>query len=275
VTADPLGLGPWARIGLVLLAAGAWLGCAVLVRRAFAPSGETMRKMIHITVTILALSFPWLFPEAWPPPVLAGITIVLMGLSRVPAFGGVVDAFGMGDARRLNSWGEFYHPFAIGTLFLLARHEPGVYAVPVIAVGFGDAAAAVIGAAWGRIRYPALSGELKSLEGSLAFAAVSFAGGYAALVGWAGLPPPDAALLAAAAGAYMSLLEGMAWHGLDNLLVPFGGLLIIRLLQGTGGPILLAHAVGVLAAAGLAAAILARRAAPASGRRDAGEASRR
>jgi dolichol kinase len=244
---------PWLGIALVLGVDACLISTIWLIRRIARLPEEVMRKLIHLSTTAVSLSFPWVFPDCWPPALLAGVAVGLMALARAPALQGLVDGFGVGDSLRRDAWGEFYYPASIALLFAATLGKPLLYVVPLFAIGFGDASAAVIGKACGRLRYRTAGRETKSVEGSLAFVFVSFAGALAALGGWSGLPPAEAAFLAITVCVYMALLEAIAWHGLDNLLSPFGGLLVLMILAGASADALLIHASLVVAAAVFAA----------------------
>ena len=249
-------LNPWLGIALVLGVDACLIGSIYAVRRFTVLPGEVMRKLIHLSTTAVSLTFPWIFLDAWPPFLLSSVAIALMLLARAPALGGLIDDFGVGDSLRRDAWGEFYYPIAIALLFLATRGEPLYYVVPLFAIGFGDAAAAVFGKAYGKLRYRTAGRETKSVEGSLAFLLVAFAGGWVALGGWSGLTPGEAGILALTAAVYMSMLEAIAWHGMDNLLSPFGGLLVLRALAPADAGGLLVQASIVCAAAVFATGML-------------------
>ncbi|MEK7474818.1 MAG: hypothetical protein AAB152_04195 [Candidatus Coatesbacteria bacterium] len=242
-------INPWLGIAAVLVVDACLIGSIHTVRRFVVLPGEVMRKLIHLSTTTCALAFPWLFHAGWPPCFLAGFAIGLMAIARLPALQGLVEEFGVGDSLRRDAWGEFYYPIAIALLFIATRGEPLAYAVPLFAIGFGDAAAAIVGKAVGRLRYRTAGRETKSVEGTVAFLLVAFAGGWAILAGGSGLSAGEAGLLALTAGIYMALIEAIAWHGMDNLLAPFGGLLVLRGLANAGPGVLLVQASLATAAA--------------------------
>ena len=244
---------PWLGIALLLGVDACLLSSIWLVRRFARLPEEVMRKLIHLSTTTVSLPFPWVFVAVWPAAILAGIAIGLMALARAPALQPLVKGYGIGDSLRRDAWGEFYYPASIALLFAATLGEPVLYVVLLSAIGFGDAAAAVIGKAYGRLRYRTAGRETKSVEGSLAFLFVSFAGAIVALGGWSGLPPAEAAFLAVTACVYMALLEAIAWHGLDNLLAPFGGLLVFRILAGASADALLVQTSMAVAASVFAA----------------------
>ncbi len=241
---------PWTGLALLL---GGWgvMGVIIaLIRAVFHPHPEINRKMIHLSTTAIALSFPWVFLDLWPPVVVCGVAIAVMIAVRLPFMDPIVRAFGLADSRRLDGWGEFYYPVAIAVLYVLYRDDRLAYIIPIVAVGAGDTAAAVIGKRFGKLRFNDPSGVSKSVEGTLAFVFATLPATCAVLVRWGGLPAASALLLAAIISVYLSLLEAMAWEGLDNLFVPAGAVLLLRALAGSPPDVLALHLglIGALAA---------------------------
>jgi phytol kinase len=205
-------------------------GAILAARRVWTLPGELTRKLVHMTTGSLALSFPFLFRAAWPVAALAGGACLIVLWTRHTAPGRRFERwYGLGSSRRLESLGEFYFAAAIGLLFLLVRTDFVRYAVPLAAITYGDAAAAIVGKRWGRRTYRTPAGETKSLEGSAAFLAVSCLTGAAVFVA-AGAPVAGVAVPLVAVSLVMTVLEAVSVRGVDNLLVPAGGLLALRLL---------------------------------------------
>ncbi len=244
---------PWTGLALLLGGWGLLGGVIALIRAVFHPHPEINRKMIHLSTTAIALSFPWVFRDLWPPVVVCGVAIAVMIAVRLPFMDGIVRAFGLADSRRLDGWGEFYYPAAIAILYVLYRDDRLAYIIPIVAVGAGDTAAAVIGKRFGKLRFSDPSGVTKSIEGTLAFVAATLPAAWAALARWGGLPPGPALLFAALLAVYLALLEAIAWEGLDNLFVPAGAVLLLRAL-GDAKPELLAMHLGLIAALAAGAA---------------------
>ncbi len=223
---------PGLGITMVLGAAIILHGLILLGRRTLILPGELVRKLVHMTTGTLALTFPHLFVHTWPVLVLAGAASLVVVWTRLTPAGRVFESlYGFGDSRRLESLGEFYFALAIGLLFVVARATPVAYAVPLAAVTYGDAAAAIVGKAWGRHRYRTPAGETKSLEGSAAFLLVAAAAGAAAMA-LTGRSPAAGALPLAGATLVMTALEAVSIRGMDNLAVPAGGWLVLVLLGG-------------------------------------------
>src|SRR4051812_29226704 len=105
----------------IFLVLGALLGLQLgvrLWRRGHPNQAELSRKLMHVSLGLLTLSFPWLFDQAWPVFVVCAaiatwlILVRRLGLVR-RRFGGAI------DVERV-SWGEVYFPIGVATLFVLS-----------------------------------------------------------------------------------------------------------------------------------------------------------
>lgn len=192
-----------------------------------APHPELSRKLLHIATGLLALTFPWLF-EAWQVLVVVGVGTLVLCAARMA--GAVrrrlgVALNGVGRA----SHGELWFLAAIGLVFVLSDGRTLLYVVPILVLTFADAAAALVGVAFGRLRYSTVGGG-KSLEGSAAFLGVAFLCAGMALLASGDYGAQEAFAIAAALALATTILEAVASKGLDNLLIPAGAFLVLHAL---------------------------------------------
>ena len=103
---------------------------------------------------------------------------------------------------------------------LIAQGDPVIVGAAIGSLAFGDAAAALVGKAFGRVK---ILGGKKSLEGSLACFAACFA--VAILVG----VRPGAALASALAATAVELLPTTGFFN-DNLWMPVAAAIVLRVL---------------------------------------------
>jgi phytol kinase len=225
---------PWLGIGLVLAILIGLMGALRLWQRLAAPHPELVRKFLHLGMGLVTLTFPWLFDAAWPVLVLAVLSIV--GLLAVRLVGGLKNRVGsvLGGVARA-SLGEVYFPLAVATLFVLFLHEdpanPGrllLYGIPVLLLTVADAAAALIGVAYGRWRYPTADGE-KSAEGSLAFFTCAFFIVHVPLLVCTDTGRAETLLIALLLAWLATMFEAIAWSGLDNLVLPLVTFLLLKI----------------------------------------------
>lgn len=226
---------PWVGIGLVLAALGGLMGSLRVYQRFGSPHPELVRKLLHMGMGLTTLSFPWLFTEAWPVLLLAGLSIV--GLLSVRVIGYLQDRLGsvLGGVKRV-SLGEVYFPLAIALLFLLyqrgdvsdARLRTMLYCIPILLLTLADAAAALIGVGYGRVHY-ATSEGVKSAEGSLAFFLCAFLVVHIPLLLFTDTGREETLLIALLLAALATMFEAIAWRGLDNLVLPLVSFLLLKI----------------------------------------------
>ncbi len=195
-----------------MLSALSWL------QRKYQPDAELVRKLFHLGMGVFALSFPLLLTALWQAWLLCGVTLCL--LFAVRRIGRLRQSFGavLGNVQRC-SHGEMYFALGVTALFCLTRHSLLLYSVPLLILTLADTAAALVGQRLGRHRYRGLMGE-KSLEGSVAFFICAALSTYTLLVLVAALPTSFALLIAVALALVLTVVEALAWRGLDNLFIP-------------------------------------------------------
>lgn len=224
-------------VAACLLALGALLGGVRVAQVRLKLHPEVARKLMHVGVGLIALSFPWVFTEkvgAWIVCGVAALVMVLLKFAR-PLRRALGDAV-HGVERA--SLGDLYFLGSVPALFTVA---PGAvyYAVPILVLTFADALAALIGVAYGRRRFAGADGP-KSVEGSVAFFAVAFLAAHVPLLLFTDTGRLESLLVALLVGFLVMLLEAVAWEGIDNLFIPFGTFIILRGNLDEGPPRLLA-----------------------------------
>jgi phytol kinase len=123
-------------------------------------------------------------------------------------------------ARRTN--GAELYPIALAASFVLGYGSYG-YFVAVLALGLGDAAAAIVGDHFGHRRFVCW-GSQRTVEGSLAAAATTALATAAVLIVAGERGPVDLLLVALAVGCSAALGEVVSPRGLDNLVMPLAAL---------------------------------------------------
>jgi phytol kinase len=212
-------MNPLHGLAIVLVALGAMIGVVKILGARGVVGAEASRKLVHIGMGCVCLSFPWLFTEIWPVWLLAIAACLALGALRVVAplkrrFGGVLH----GVDRASASWGELYFPLGVALVFTLAHPRALPFVIPVAVLTFADAAGALVGKQVGRRRYTTLEGT-KTAEGSFAVGAVGFLCAFVplALVEYR---LSSALLIGALIGLFCLLVEAISWRGLDNVFLP-------------------------------------------------------
>jgi phytol kinase len=217
--------GPWLGVVIVPAALGGLLAALSLFRRLAQPHPELLRKLLHVGMGIVTLSFPWLFESPVPVVVLAaGAVVFLLLLRLVPRLqdgpGQVVAGVGR------VSWGDTLFPVAVAIVFYLARNTPVdenrqalLYAIPILLLTLADAGAALVGIRYGTVSYSTEDGS-KTLEGSLSFLLVAFFCTHVPILLATDVGRPETLLIALLLAMLTTMSEAVAWRGLDNLFLP-------------------------------------------------------
>lgn len=127
---------------------------------------------------------------------------------------------------------------ALGWGWLGADHKYMV-AAPLMAWGFGDAAAALVGKRWGRrqLKHPWVD-NAKTVEGTLAMLAFASAATFVTLLMYTGWPWHTSLLVALLVAPAAALTELVSRNGVDTVTVPLVTwvwlLILVKLLGFTG-----------------------------------------
>lgn len=209
------------RIAMVLGALGALIAVVKVLQSRRIAGDETARKMVHIGMGMICLTFPLLFSATWPVWVLAGLAVIALSALRLVPWmkcgaGTVLHAVNR------NTLGEIYFPLGVAAVFTLAKDDPLKFTIPVSLLTFADAAGALVGKRWGRHPYQTLEGQ-KSIEGSVAVGITAFLCATVPLV----IAQRDLAaslVIGVLIGIFGMVVEAISWRGLDNVFLPLAAL---------------------------------------------------
>lgn len=214
-------MNPWLAVGGVI--GGLLLASAVLSRLAAAGlvHPEVARKSLHVAMGLVSLSFPWLFPDwRWFLVALGGVVGLLALMRFLPLLQAAAGGALHGVSRASMSVGEFGFAAAVAGLYAFARDEPVLYVAPLLVLTLADATAALSGVFYGRARYDAPHGGVKSWEGSVVFFFVSFLAVHIPLLLMTDLSDASTLSVALVLALLATATEGASWDGLDNLFLP-------------------------------------------------------
>jgi len=219
-------INPWLGIMIIIGSLLVLFAALRFYQHRFSPHPELVRKLLHIIMGGVTLSFPWVFQENWPVLLLASVTILsLLLLRRVKKlkkqWGDVIH-----DISRQSS-GEIYFPAAVAILFVLAKGDPLLFCVPILILTLADALAALVGVYYGKYHYATAEGT-KSFEGSLAFFTITFLSVHIPLLLFSDVGRVETLLIGLIMGILVMLFEAIAWRGLDNLFIPLGAFVLLK-----------------------------------------------
>lgn len=195
------------------------------VGRHFGWAPEWQRKCMHVALGTTALAFPWVFSAAWQVWAVCGLGAgVMVAVRTLPALRRTVGCSLHNVGRA--SFGELFFALAIGLLFALADGERLLYLLPLAILTLADSSAALIGRHFGHNQFPVLGGQ-KSWQGVMTFGGVAALLTMGSLHQLTSLSWPTILLFTLLITLLCTLTEAVAWHGLDNLLVPLVGYLAL------------------------------------------------
>jgi phytol kinase len=194
-------------LGLMFLAL---FGIAELLYHKFHVQAEYTRKFVHAVTGLLTLLFPIMIKNHWLVLLLcAGFMVVLIASIRF----NLIKSINAIDRR---SYGTITYPIAIFGCYLAYEYmnnDYTYYYLPVLTMAFCDPLAAIFGKRW---PYGKIKG--KTIVGSSAFFVSAF---ILALMMHRSIT--DALLIA----LISTIAEAVTPHGLDNLTIPAGVLLVL------------------------------------------------
>ncbi|NJM51679.1 MAG: hypothetical protein HC843_13095 [Sphingomonadales bacterium] len=125
------------------------------------------------------------------------------------------------------SYGEIYLALSVAFLFFRLEGQAVLYVLPLLVVTLSDTASALVGTAYGRMRFAVPDGT-KSVEGVIAFFVVTWICAMILLLLMSDTPRINVIILSFLIAAFCATLEADSWRGLDNLLVPVGAHLLLE-----------------------------------------------
>ncbi len=190
---------------------------------------EVARKLHHIAYSLSIYPLLTLF-SSWYVAIAAASLLVVIGypalllIERASWYQSrFIQRKGQkGELRRQLLWVQGSFALMIALFWgLLGVRWQYIVAVSVTAWGFGDAAAALVGKAFGRrIVWPRFLKEPKTYEGTAAMALVSAIAIFLTLTLYASKPWPMSLIIALLVAPVCALVELFSRWGLDTLTVP-------------------------------------------------------
>jgi phytol kinase len=214
-------------IAVLLLCALAMLLLLRLYRKRMDAEAEWVRKLAHIGTGFMSICLPWIFSSRVPVFVVCGGSIVLLlAIRYLPAVNKRLS--GVLDGVNRESWGEICFPISVALLYQFAQGSKLLYVVPLVVLTLADTVAALTGTEYGKHGYAA-TGATKSMEGSIAFFTAAFFSVNLALVVFSDASKIETLLISLDIAIIVMLLEAIAWRGLDNIFIPLGVFILLRL----------------------------------------------
>ena len=227
-----------------------------LVGKRLKLQAELARKLIHVSLGLYCLTFPWVFEHTWEVAATCALAVLVFALAR----GRMRSSLGEGlhGVNRV-SYGEVLFAVSVALLFELKDGHftlaeqglqtgpmPILYILPLLILTLCDAACAVVGVNYGRATFQVESG-IKSWEGVSVFVLTAWLFSLIALLLFSQVDRADAVVLAFIVAGFGALLEAASWRGLDNLFIPLGLYFILANLMPRGLEALMAASAAFVA----------------------------
>ena len=196
---------------------------STMLVRLFRTPKEESRKLVHIGVCnwwlLAMLGF-----DSWRWAIIGPIVFIFLNL--ISWYTGMFDSIER-KTRDINNLGTVYYPISLLLLVLFTWYDSPVFTgvnpyiggLGVMAMGYGDGFAALIGTWQGKHKYSVL-GAPKSIEGSIAMFLASLVPLFLMIIAGAEMDWLSALGLAIAFSALGTIVEAVTPRGLDNLTVP-------------------------------------------------------
>jgi len=219
----------WLAVASVVT--GLFLGMPLirLLAKHFGASPEVARKTIHVVMGLSCAAFPWIFDRPLPVWVLAAVATIPLGIIRMlPALRNGVGSALHGIERP--SYGEVLFAPAVAAVFTLAAGDLYLYLIPILILTIADAAGALVGTRWGKLRYGSGDG-FKTVEGSIIFCCTAFLCAFLALLLGGRVDAMHALWIGLILGLLAMMAEGFSDRGFDNLVIPVGCFFMLEKLM--------------------------------------------
>jgi len=245
-----------AQILIAVASVIALFALAAIIRKAadrFVIGAESQRKAVHVGVGVHAMLLPLLLTREGFL-VFAGLAGGALLVLRIPGIASDGIGASLHSVER-RSWGDFLFLIAVTLLFVLSPGHPALYVLPIAVLTLSDAAAALVGTEYGRLRFGG-DDRIKSVEGSVTFFVVTWITAVVILQLATEIPRPNVIWLATLVSVFATYVEADSWRGLDNLFVPVGIFVLLHTWSASAPAVL-----AVLTAGWLVLLLLARLAA--------------
>ena len=181
-------------------------------------NGELKRKLFHVSMGLVMLTFPYIFNSALSVGILG---IIALAVLRVLKHSKLKNSLGtiLYSVNR-ESLGEIFFVVSVFTIFYLSKGDVVLYSVPILILTFADSTAALIGKSYGKNNIAELNEDAKSIEGSFMFFMVAFMATLVPLLLWTTVGREETLIISTIVGFNVALIEMISHPGNDNLLIP-------------------------------------------------------
>ena len=179
---------------------------------------EVRRKMFHMSMGLVMLTFPYLFKSALSVGILGIISIVFFLVLRNTKLKNTLGQSLYSVKRK--SDGELYFVASVFFIYYLSHGNPILYSIPILVLTFADSSAALTGKKYGKTKLSESNEDAKSLEGSFMFFIVAFMLVLVPLLLFTEVGREEVLIISAIIGLNVAMIEMISHSGNDNILIP-------------------------------------------------------
>ena len=208
----------WLSIGFVLCMLLIAMCMIKIIEKKTQIHAELKRKLLHMTMGLIMLTFPYVFHNVLSVGILAVIALaILVLLKHTKLKEGLGTVLYSVDRESL---GEIFFVISVFLIFCLSKGDKVLYSIPILILTFADSAAALIGKNYGKKNLAELNEDAKSIEGSFIFFMVAFVATLVPLLLFTDVGREETLIIATIVGFNVALVEMISHSGNDNLLIP-------------------------------------------------------
>ncbi len=181
-------------------------------------NGEIKRKMLHVSMGLIMLTFPYIFNSAFSVGLLGIIAVIFMYILKHTKLKQTIGTVLYSVDRE--SMGEIFFIISVFLLFYLSKGDKILYSIPILILSFADSTAALIGRNYAKKNLAELNEDSKSIEGSFMFFIVAFMSTLVPLLLFTEVGREEVLAISMIIGFNVALVEMISHSGNDNLLIP-------------------------------------------------------
>lgn len=208
----------WTSIFLVLILLLISLCIIKLIASKVEINAEIKRKLFHMSMGLVMLTFPYIFKTVLSVGVLGIIALIVLMILKHSKLKDTIGTVLYGVDR--NSLGEIFFVISVFVIFYLSKGNKVLYSIPILVLTFADSVAALIGKNYGKKNIAKLNEDAKSIEGSFMFFMVAFMATLVPLLLFTTVGREETLIISTIIGFNVALIEMISHTGNDNLLIP-------------------------------------------------------
>jgi len=181
-------------------------------------NGELKRKLFHITMGLVVLTFPYIFKNRISVVLIGIVCVLVFILMKYTKLRKTIGTILYSVDRE--SLGEIFFAISVVLIFYWSKGDKILYSIPILILTFADSTAALIGKNYGKKNLAEFNEDAKSIEGSFMFFIVAFMMTLVPLLLFTGVGREEILIISAIIGFNVALIEMISHTGNDNLLIP-------------------------------------------------------